>query len=147
MYILIKNKLKKSKVNFIDGEVYSYKMPNKNGFYIEGNSISNIIIYNKKLAHPLVSKIVDNKFNKLIDKITELLVSEDSDDEGDTYREALTLIEKFRVLVKNKYRSFLKKNELEKMSDKLKILQKECNKKILNITNINTKSKNTRKWY
>ena len=145
MYILIKNKLKKSKVNFIDGEVYSYKMPNKNGFYIEGNSISNIIIYNKKLAHPLVSKIVDNKFNKLIDKITELLVREDSDDEGDTYREALTLIEKFRVLVKNKYRSFLKKNELEKMSDKLKILQKECNKKILNITNINTKSKNTRK--
>lgn len=143
MYILIKGKKIFKKVSFIDEEIYSYKMPNKHGFHIDGNNISNIIIYNKKLAHPIVIKVVNNKFQKLIDTITELLVNDDGDDDGDVYRESLNLIEKFRLLIKKKYRFFLKKKELENMSNKLKILQKESMQKLLSISEVNIKSKNT----
>lgn len=142
MYILIKDKKVLKKVSFIE-EYYSYKMPNKHGFHIDGNNISNIIIYNKKLAHPFVSKVVNNKFNKLINTITELIVDDEGDDDGDVYRESLNLIEKFRLLVKKKYRHFLKKKELENMSNKLKLLQKESMKKLLSISNVNVRSKNT----
>ena len=141
MYILIKEKKKFKKTNFKE-EFYSYKMPNKNGFHIDGNNISNIILYNKKLAHPFVSKVVEHKFNKLIDTITDILVSDDSDDDGDVYRESLNLIEKFRLLVKKKYRYFLKKKELEKMSYKLKLLQKESMQKLLSMSTVNIRSKN-----
>ena len=145
MYILIKEKKVSKKVTFIDEEIYSYKMPNKHGFHIDGNDISNIIIYNKKLAHPFVYKVVNHKFNKLIETITDLILSDDSDDEGEPYRESLNLIEKFRLLVKKKYRHFLKKKELEKMSDKLKILQKESMNKLAIISEVNIRSKNQSK--
>lgn len=144
MYILIKDKKKFKKTNFKE-ETYSYKMPNKHGFHIDGNNISNIILYNKKLAHPFVFKVVNRKFNKLIDIITNIIVSDDSEDDGDVYREALNLIEKFRLLIKKKYRYFLKKKELEKMSYKLKLLQKESMKKLLSISEVNIRSKNTLK--
>ena len=142
MYILIKKSKKIKKVYFREDEVYSYNMPNKHGFHINNTDISNITIFNKKLAHPFIIKVVNNKLNKLINNITDLLVSDDSDDDGDVYREALNLIEKFRLLVKKKYRYFLKKKELENMSDKLKILQKESMKKLLSISEVNMRSKN-----
>ena len=61
------------------------------------------------------------------------IYNQDDDDSGDTYREALNQIEKFRQEIKNKYRKFLKQKELETMSKKLIILQKEANKRLFEI--------------
>ena len=69
----------------------------------------------------------------LINLLTDLLVSDD--DSGDSYREALNQIEKFRMEIKNKYRRYLKKNELEKMSKQLMTLKKEATKKIIELQN------------
>ena len=61
------------------------------------------------------------------------LISE-SDDEQGTMREVLDRIEKFRQEIKNKYRSYLEKDELEKMSSQLKVLQKEAKERLNNMT-------------
>ena len=100
-------------------------------FKIEDSSIENIKVVNKSLANPLVSKKVEKKYNKLIVVLTDLLI--DDDDSGDSYRIALNQIEKFRLEIKNKYREYLKKHELEKMSRQLKLLQQEAMSKLVEI--------------
>ena len=106
---------------------------NNKTYKIKKYEVRNIKISNKKLANPLVTARVLKKYKELIIYLTELLV--DDDDSGDTYREALNQIEKFRLEIKNKYRDFLLKKELEMMSKKLVILQKEANARLLEIHN------------
>ena len=132
------SKKKKRKKWYVNGEeVYyllGFVMPSKKkSFSIGGISVANIKIVDKDMARPLVSKSVSNKFKRLINLLTELLISDD--DSGDTFREALNQIEKFRLEIKNKYRVFLEKNELEEMSNKLKLLKKTAEAKLIELNN------------
>ena len=137
MYFLndtkFKNKykmLEKSELMEIDG----FLMGSNNKVYkIEGSNIREIKVVDKKLANPLVSKKVLKQYEKLINYLTDVLV--DDDDSGETCREALNRIERFRLIIKNKYRAYLKKKELEDMSKKIKTLQKAVEDKFIEIQN------------
>ena len=100
-------------------------------FKINNNNIRKIKISSRKLANPLASKKVMKQYNKLIEFLTDALL--DEDDDGETCREALNQIEKFRLIIKNKYRDFLTKQEIEKMSKQLVLLKKELIRKELEI--------------
>ena len=92
-------------------------MGSKNKVYKIGeNAVKDIKVVDKNLASNLVNKQVLKKYQKLINYLTELLI--DDDDSGDTYREVLNQIEKFRQEIKNKYRKYLKQKDLENMSKK-----------------------------
>lgn len=102
-------------------------------FQIQGASVRKIRVVDKDLAHPLVHEVVMRKYQQLISVLAELLVEDD--DDGETCREALNQIEKFRIQVKNKYRNYVKKQELERMSKKLSKIQKEMQMKLFMIQN------------
>ncbi len=105
-------------------------------FKIKGSEITNIDICNKKMAHSIVIKKVEKKYKSLIKLLTDLIT--DDDDSGESFREALNQIERFRMMIKNKYRNFLTKEEIETMSKQLVILQKEAKKRLIDIQdNIN----------
>lgn len=127
MQYIVKKERKQTKIlnhSIIDG----FLLPTKsNKFTIEGNNITKLIIINKKLASPFVSKIVLKKYQRLIKKLTDLFISEE--DPGTTMNEVLTEIQKFKDMIKRDYRKYLKKKELEKMALELKFLQKEAQKK------------------
>ena len=139
MYTISTNKLK-TNINYLNDDVYKYKIPNKKGFKINNIEIKDITIYNKKMARPFILKIVNHKFDKLILKLTEDM-SSDSDDD-DVYKKVLEEIEIFRLLTKEKYRPFLRKGELEKMAKKLKFLKTEAMRRLLNLHDVNVVSKN-----
>lgn len=126
MYSISDNKRKGKIIDMIN--INGFPMGSKDKvFKIEDSKIRKIKIMNKNLANPLVSKKVMKKYNKLIEYLTDALL--DEDDDGETCREALNQIEKFRLIIKNKYRDFLKKKEIEKMSKQLVLFQKELIKK------------------
>ena len=133
MYVVKEVKVPKTKrTRFELKEEYvieGYLMPSRSKkIQVDGMSIENVIITNKKLAHPIVSKKVEQKYNKLLLILTELLVTDD--DSGETYREALNQIERFRQIIKNKYRKFLNRKELEGMSNQLKLIQMEATSRL-----------------
>ena len=100
-------------------------MPSRsNGFNICDQVIKNIRIFDVILARPMVVKMVDKKYKKVIAYVTELLVSDD--ESGEPFRLALTEMEKFRQEIKNKYRVFLEQEELNIMAKQLSVLQKQA---------------------
>ena len=103
----------------------------KEKYKISDDYVYNLIIYNKKLGHPIAWKQVEKKYQKLISTIPDLLVSDD--ESGESIREALNQIEKFRQIIKNKYRSYLKRQELEKMANSLLVLQKNAQDRLMEI--------------
>ncbi len=132
------NSKNKNKNKLIDKtvliELDGFMMGSKNKVYKIGeNAVKDIKVVDKNLASNLVNKQVLKKYQKLINYLTELLI--DDDDSGDTYREVLNQIEKFRQEIKNKYRKYLKQKDLENMSKKLIVLQKEANKRLSELLN------------
>ncbi|MCI8347598.1 MAG: hypothetical protein HFJ12_06625 [Bacilli bacterium] len=143
MYIIRqkKNKYKlkdESQLNDMNGFLFGSK--NK-GYKIAGEEVTSLTIYNKKLASPIAKKQVDHKYGRLISLLTDLLVSDD--DSGECYKEALNQIERFRQIIKNKYRDYLPKKELEVMGKNLSMFQKEAKNRFMELQN--TLSKSSRK--
>ena len=131
MYQVVRKKKKIKKVKFSD-EIYGFPMASERKiFRIQEEPIKNIVIINTKLAHPLISKKVAKEYKKLVATLMELLTSDD--DTGETFREALNRIEKFRQEIKNKYRHFLKQQELEAMAKHLKTFQQQANKRFIEL--------------
>ena len=128
----INNKKSKGKVIEIS-ELVGFPMgSSKKIFTVEGCNIKGIEVCDRNLANPLASKKVLKQYNKLITYLTQLLIDAD-DDDGSTYHEILNQIEKFRLIIKNRYRDFLKKKELEMMSKQLKVLQKETQSRLIEL--------------
>ena len=136
MYKVKSHKSKRGKINHnidfvnLDGFIMSYK---KKYFMIDGEKVSFVKVVDEDLVKNIVTNQVRRKYKNLIKVLTDYLISE-SDDEQGTMREVLDRIEKFRQEIKNKYRSYLEKDELEKMSSQLKVLQKEAKERLNNMT-------------
>ena len=130
MYRVNNKKAKKgkmtTKINIINLDGYVMHTKNKY-FIIEGEKVTDIKVINKTLINSVVTEIVEKKFKKLIEEITELFISED-DSEG-SMNEVLNRIEKFRQEIKNRYRAYLKEEELKTMGNRLKKLQKEAKRR------------------
>lgn len=133
MYQVVNQKKKFKNVKFSD-KIYGFPIASsKKVFKIADDEVKNIIIINTKLAHPLISKKVSKEYQGLVATLMDLLTSDD--DTGESFREALNRIEKFRQEIKNKYRHFLKKQELEEMAKQLKIFQHEANIRFIELQN------------
>ena len=140
MYVIEKNKIISSKAKFLNAcdleKLAYFLLPSKNNVVIICNEkINNLKIFNLILIHPCVIKIVEKKYKKILADVTELLVSDD--DSGDSI--------KFRQEIKNKYRIFLKKEELNFMAKQLSILQKQAKKQLIELQNYLVLSDNNAK--
>ena len=129
MKLILNKEKKRFKKNVRFGVINGYVLPSRgNKFKILNNTIINITVTNKKLAHPFVMLQVNTRFKKLINKVVDLLVE---DEEGaDTAELVLNQIEYFRQLIKKEYRYYLGKKELEKMAKELAKYQREAKKRI-----------------
>lgn len=145
----VKNNIHNGKItNDIDFiNLDGFVMPSrKKYFMIDGEKITGIKIVQNDLIGSIVSKTVSKKYKKLVKEITELLV--DDDESEGSMNEVLNRVNKFRNEIKNKYLSYLEKDELQKMNKKLRVLEKEAKSRLEEMItynlfdeNINTRSR------
>lgn len=138
MYSISKKKVVKKKWKYQDFDqiknLDGFLMPSRgNKFRIHEMVVKDILVVDVMLAKGLVRDYVDKKYKKLIAELTELLISDD--DTGEPFRIALNRIEKFRQEVKNKYRIYLEKKELEIMAKQLSTLQKQAKLEFVELQN------------
>ena len=87
-------------------------------FMLDKNtSVVHIRVLNKKFIHNLVKKKVDIRYEKLLKDLTLLLITDQ--------------IERFRQEIKNKYKLYLTRKELDKMAKQLVHMQKEAHMKMI----------------
>ena len=108
-------------------DLFGFPMIIKKTVTIQNMPISSVIIYSKEFAHPLVLQRLYPRYKKLIQFLTAILLSEE--ESGESYREALNQIERFRIILHNRYRFFLEEKEFEQMANQLSVLKKECMKR------------------
>ncbi len=112
---------------------------------IKSNDIK-VSIYNLDIQKIFITNKVYRKYLKLLKLVNFYLTSDD--DTGTAYSEALNEIERFRQLVKNKYRAYLLDETLKEMSLELTKKVKAAKRRLIYIetrtydyTNENKRSK------
>ena len=112
---------------------------------IKSNDIK-VSIYNLDIQKIFITNKVYRKYLKLLKLVNFYLTSDD--DTGTAYSEALNEMEKFRQLVKNKYRAYLLDETLKEMSLELTKKVKDAKRRLIYIetrtydyTNENKRSK------
>lgn len=127
-YKIVKDNKKRKKVK---GSIVIYKgyklISRSKNFMIGKTPITQIKITNKDLVHNIVKKKVDIRYQKLLKELTALLIADDST--GESAAIVLNQIEKFRQEIKNKYREYLTKKELDEMAKQLLRMKKEAKMK------------------
>ena len=122
----------KFNIGIVDGvqiiNLTGLELSSKGGFKIGNEKIINIKVIDKDMAHILAYSKVLYVYEKLIKKLTGLVTSDD--ESGGDFREALNQIERFRLVIKNRYRAYLKQQELESMSKQLAFLKKTAQERI-----------------
>lgn len=95
---------------------------------IKSNDIK-VSIYNLDIQKVFISNKVYLKYLKLLKLVNFYLNSDD--DTGTAYSEALNEIERFRQLVKNKYRAYLLEETLKEMSIELTKKVKDAKRRLI----------------
>lgn len=95
---------------------------------IKSNDIK-VSIYNLDIQKAFISNKVYHKYLKLLKLVNFYLTSDD--DTGTAYSEALNEIERFRQLVKNKYRAYLLEGVLKEMSIELTKKVKDAKRRLI----------------
>ncbi len=129
-YLIVKNKDTKEIVYMEYDKLTGYDITPKNKQPIQDCiKVNRMILIQPTLIQKLVHKKVDKHFKKLLLLVQMLLNSDD--DTGTALYEALNEIEKFRIEIKNNYRMYMQKEELNLIAKKLTILKEEIKNRII----------------
>lgn len=110
-------------------DIDGFLMKSKKGYKVKGEVVNNIKVVNTKLANFPIEYELMKKYDKLCEKLVDLLA--DDDDTGDSYREALNQIERFKVELRNKYLAYVDKKKAHNMSVILKEMKLKAEGKLL----------------
>lgn len=127
-YLIIKEKNSKSVTYFEYDKLKGYNLKPKNTPIKDCINVNKMVIVNPSLIDTLVTKKINNRFNKLIKLISYLY--EENDATGEGYRLALNEISKFRMELINKYKEYISEEKLKLLDKKLCILENEINLKL-----------------
>lgn len=94
-------------------------------------SFNKVSIYSLEIQKIFISNKVYHKYLKLLKLVNFYLNSDD--DTGTAYSEALNEMERFRQLVKNKYRAYLLDKTLKEMSLELSEKVREAKRRLIYI--------------
>lgn len=104
-------------------------------------SVNKMIIIKPSMIEKILRKKIKNKLNLYLKLIIKYIES-DTDNDGDTLREALNDVTRYKSIVEYKYKKYLDKKYYEILMKKIEILEYELNLKLVNIFNYSYQDNN-----
>lgn len=113
-----------------DDKIEEYKLYPKNSFPYRGIPVESISLINPSLIENVIKKKIKRKLDFYLKYLIEVV---DNDDTGESHREALNELEKFKSMIEYKYRKFLNDRYVNLVNKKISLLEKQIEAKIVNI--------------
>ncbi len=122
-YVLVKKNLFKKIESYDFNE--SFNMTKKK----DDERLGVIKFYDDEVISKVIKKSVDNRFKKILELIAS--IEEGDEDPSQGYLFCLDEAERFRKEMINKYNKFLKKTQLEFISKKIELIEKDMKNKLI----------------
>lgn len=100
----------------------------------EAISVNKMIIIKPSMIEKILRKKIKNKLNLYLKLIIKYIESDDGED-GETLREALNDVTRYKSIVEYKYKKYLDKKYFEILMKKIAVLEYELNLKLMNTVN------------
>ncbi len=119
-FLVVKEKVS-NVVKVEQGDKKTYKVTPKNKIKVKGTiHVTEMRIASDDLANAIIKRKLTKKMNELI-----LLITDSENETGDTVREALNEVTRYRSILEKKYMDYLKREELEESLRKLDLIEQE----------------------
>lgn len=103
----------------------------KNNVKYDGIVVNKMVIIKPSMIEKILRKKIKRKLDLYLKLIVKFIESNDSDT-GDTLREALNDLTRYKSIVQYKYRKYLDEKYLKILLKKISLLEYELNSKIIN---------------
>lgn len=123
-FLIVKEKDSKEIKYFDYDKINGYNLKAKeNAHFADAIDVNRLIIINPSFASKIATKMLNSKFEKLINIVS--IVCEQEDETGEGYRIALNEVNKLKMELINKYKKYLDEEKTELMIKKIEILEDE----------------------
>ena len=111
-----------------------YDFSPKNNVKYDGIVVNKMVIIKPSMIEKILRKKIKKKLDLYLKLIIKFIESEDSDN-GETLREALNDLTRYKSIIAHKYRKYLDEKYLMILVKKISILEYELNSKLINYQN------------
>ena len=104
----------------------------KNKIKYDGIVVNKMVIIKPSMIEKILKRKIRKKLDLYLKLIIRFIESEDSDN-GETLREALNDLTRYKSIIMHKYMKYLDEKYLKLLSKKISLLEYEINSKLINI--------------
>lgn len=131
-YYISKDKNTKDIVYFDYDKIDGFDIKPKNSDKY-GINVNKMIIVRPSMIQKLLMKKTQSKLEMFLKQIYYLMENDDTD--GDTLREALNDMTRYKNIINYKYNKYLEEKYLDKLNKRISLLEKELKKKQMYLDN------------
>lgn len=128
----VNKKNNSSEIIYLDYDRLSgFNFSPKNSIKYDGIVVNKMVIIKPSMIEKVLKRKIKKKLELYLRLIIKFIESEDSDN-GDSLREALNDITRYKSIINHKYRKYLDAKYLNLLFKKIAILEYELNSKLIN---------------
>ena len=129
-YFVVKNKQDFSITYFEFDKVHGYDLQPRNVKIKDAVDVNKMIIINPSMIEKLAFRKVNLRFQRIVRLLMFVLSSENDDDTGGTYHQALSEVNTFRLEFLVKYKNKLKEIDFLEFNKKLDVMEEELKNRL-----------------
>jgi len=129
-YFVVKDKQDFSITYLEFDKVYGYDLQPRNVKIKDAIDVNKMIIINPSMIEKLAFRKVNLRFQKIVRLLMFVLSSENDDDTGGTYHQALSEVNKFRLEFLVRYKNKLKEVDFLEFNKKLDVMEEELKNRL-----------------
>ncbi|MCI8446651.1 MAG: hypothetical protein HFH31_04050 [Bacilli bacterium] len=133
-YSIIKEP-KNSKIEIDYNKLNGFRLMPKNQVEYDGIMVNKLVLINQSFIERVLKKKIKRKLDLYLNLIIETLGQESDDESGESIRQALNDLSRYRDVIEYKYQKYLDEKYIALLLQKIAILEYELKQKFVSMMN------------